>query len=158
MSISILLVPMALSVASAIISAKATNGNKTADRVELSVKNEIKKEYRTVITEMNDELLLREVISELNYNVTIGLDNMNLSSDLIFYMNEDKSFNAAFDKTKESEISDALSKIREVYGKKVQEKVYNEVLEKYKEYGFVLENETVDENNSIVLTFNVGDK
>ena len=129
-----------------------------SDNQEKVTEDNILNEYHIIITEMNDELILNDVLASFNYNIAVGLANRDITSDIIFYKNEENNFIAVFSKEKEDELIPVLENIRKEYGEKVQEKVYKEVLEKYKNYNFVLEKETVNDDNSIVLTFNVGDK
>lgn len=172
MSISILLIPTALSAIAAISTLAATekNTNKKVEKNDITTElnnqnkteeikeNNINDDYHIIITEMNDETILNDVLAYFNYNIAVGLNNREPSSDIIFYKNEENNFISVFSKSKERELIPVLEKIRNEYGKKIQEKVYKEVLEKYKHYNFVLENESFNEDNSIVLTFNVGDK
>ena len=161
MSLSVLLVPFAISTTLTAISsiAAALNNLNTSVDSELEEKESEKTSkiiYEVIETDMKDLELLNKSVEYFKYDVKIGEKTTELQSDLVFFINENGNFSVMYNKKKKSEYLPVISEIREEYGKKVQEQVYENVLKNHKEQGFILENEVIEEDDSITLTFDTG--
>ncbi len=163
MSLSVLLVPFAISTTLTAISsiAAALNNLNTSVDSELEEKESEKTSkiiYEVIETDMKDLELLNKSVEYFKYDIKIGEKTTELQSDLVFFINENGNFSVMYNKKKKSEYLPVISEIREEYGKKVQEQVYENVLKNHKEQGFILENEVIEEDDSITLTFDTGDR
>ncbi len=163
MSLSVLLVPFAISTTLTAISsiAVALNNLNTSVDSELEEKESEKTSkiiYEVIETDMKDLELLNKSVEYFKYDIKIGEKTTELQSDLVFFINENGNFSVMYNKKKKSEYLPVISEIREEYGKKVQEQVYENVLKNHKEQGFILENEVIEEDDSITLTFDTGDR
>ena len=163
MSLSVLLVPFAISTTLTAISsiAAALNNLNTSVDSELGEKESEKTSkiiYEVIETDMKDLELLNKSVEYFKYDIKIGEKTTELQSDLVFFINENGNFSVMYNKKKKSEYLPVISEIREEYGKKVQEQVYENVLKNHKEQGFILENEVIEEDDSITLTFDTGDR
>ena len=163
MSLSVLLVPLALSTTLTAISSIAAALNNINSSVDSELKEKesektSKINYEVIETDMKDLELLNKSVEYFKYDIKIGEKTTELQSDLVFFINENGNFSVMYNKKKKSEYLPVISEIREEYGKKVQEQVYENVLKNHKEQGFILENEVIEEDDSITLTFDTGDR
>ena len=163
MSLSVLLVPFSISTTLTAISSIAVALNNINSSVDSELKEKesektSKINYEVIETDMKDLELLNKSVEYFKYDIKIGEKTTELQSDLVFFINENGNFSVMYNKKKKSEYLPVISEIREEYGKKVQEQVYENVLKNHKEQGFILENEVIEEDDSITLTFDTGDR
>ena len=126
MSLSVLLVPFAISTTLTAISsiAAALNNLNTSVDSELGEKESEKTSkiiYEVIETDMKDLELLNKSVEYFKYDIKIGEKTTELQSDLVFFINENGNFSVMYNKKKKSEYLPVISEIREEYGKKVQE-------------------------------------
>ena len=115
--------------------------------------------YEILETNIKDEALLEKALKHFKYDIKIGdLEEEEGVHDLIFFLNENKNFSVAYDSQKKAKYLSVIAEIQKEYIKNVQEEVYKNVLKNHEEYGFILENEYVEDDNSVVLTFDTGDR
>ena len=163
MSLSILLVPLALSTATLAAASSLAEAlkNLNTSKSELKEENPVKISkiiYEVIETDMKDLELLKKSVEFFKYDIKIGEKTTDHQSDLVFFVNENGNFSVMYNKEKKSEYIPVISEIRDEYGKKVQEQVYENVLKNHEKQGFILENEVIDEDNTITLTFDTGDR
>ena len=174
MSLSILLVPFTISTTLAAITTVTTistainNFNKEKNTSSTTTKREINHvnnvnfansiTYEVIETDMKDEKLLKKSIEHFKYNIKVGAERSDILADIVFSANENGNFTVKYNKEKKAEYLPVISAIREEYGKKVQETVYENILKNHQKQGFILENEVVEDDNSITLVFDTGDR
>ncbi|MFA8439486.1 hypothetical protein [Pueribacillus sp. YX66] len=145
MSLSLTLIPVAIAVSSTI--SYAING-----KLEEGA-------YFEIDTHMKDEHILKEALA--NYGCTVSFKEANLESTLgniqiLFQKYENDTLRAIFDKSIRSEDAEEFIKnIYSEYTRIVQQKTYEKLLQRAKEEGLTLESEQINEEDTIVLTFQV---
>ncbi|AAU25609.1 hypothetical protein NSQ93_06235 [Bacillus sp. FSL W8-0445] len=145
MSIEIVLLPVAIAATQAIASYLA--------------ENESGRLY-TMPTVMKDEDLLKKALDQ-NGCKTIELGTTNVEaimedSAVTFHLTEEGTFKAAFDRSVDkNQAREFIDQIEEEYKRILQQETYLKLIEKAEHEGLVLENETVTNENSVVLTFKV---
>ncbi|MGN7821250.1 hypothetical protein ACTJJB_14060 [Chitinophaga sp. 22536] len=114
----------------------------------------------SVQTKMKSEALLRNTLAKL-YNATINDRDNALETEisghqLVFRMSSTGFYEIQYFKSMEGDAVRTLVRDMEAeYRGMVQDYVYNTIKTKAEEKGLVLEQETVQKNQSIVLTFNL---
>lgn len=143
MGIGLIMVPIAIAIVSAV--------NIKKENVESQSLN--------IQTVFRDENHLQKALQ--NYGcryVSLGnsIDSSIDGSRILFQRNQQDVFEAVFSgpitfETAQSFINDLQAE----YTKEVQQQVYRNLLARSQEHGFVLETEEIQQDNSIVLTFNI---
>ncbi|MBC5635672.1 hypothetical protein H8S33_02420 [Ornithinibacillus sp. BX22] len=146
MSLSVVLVPLALAAANSAVSFAIK------DKVEEGVL------YR-IETNMKDESILAEALKgfgcqvELNeqtFHSTIG------EIQMAFQQQEDGTFSGIFNESVSTdEATEFLQDVQKEYIRIVQKQTYEKLMARAKAEGLVLEQESTNEDDSIVLTFQV---
>ncbi|WP_343744029.1 hypothetical protein [Chitinophaga sp.] len=114
----------------------------------------------SVQTKMKSEALLRNTLAKL-YNATINdrdnaLETGISGHQLVFRMSSTGFYEVQYFNSMEGDAVRTLVRDMEAeYRGMVQDYVYNTIKTKAEEKGLVLEQETVQKNQSIVLTFNL---
>lgn len=113
----------------------------------------------TLPTVANNEQLLCETLKNrcLEYTVDKGIVNTKLNSHHVrFSKDENGTYQMEFlgDANQDQALQFARD-LNELYGRLVQQKSYENLLERAKEKGLNLQTETTQDDNSMVLTFNV---
>lgn len=114
----------------------------------------------SVPTKMKSEALLRNTLTKL-YNASVNdkdnaLETVISGHHLVFQMSNTGFYEVQYANAREGDAIVALVREMEVeYKGMVQDYVYNTIKAKAKEKGLVLEQEAVQKNQSIVLTFNL---
>lgn len=145
MSLSLILIPIAVATASA--SAYALQ-----EKVEHGT-------YYRISTKIKDETILKEALENRGSQVT--LDEQQLESaignvEIIFQRQEDETISAIFhEDVALQDAEEFVSNTYEEYLRVVQEKTYEKLLERAKNEGLLLESENRNEEDAIVLTFQV---
>jgi hypothetical protein len=145
MSVIIALVPLGIALAVALANRKAA-----ASKVSQGF---------CLDTGVTDIALLRQAFSILDYQVTETKEGLSVGLEKTAFQllrNENGSYDAVFP----AEISERqgrqfIQQILGEYGKLVQQQVYQKVKSGAKNKGWVVENETVQDDNSILLTLQV---
>lgn len=119
-----------------------------------------KKEAFTVPTNMKSEELIRNTLAKL-YNARINgegnvFETVIYGSQLVFQMSGSGFYEVQYFYSQEAgDVMAMVSDIEAEYKGMVQDYVYNAIKVKAEEKGLVLEQEAVQKNQSIVLTFNL---
>ena len=114
----------------------------------------------SISTVMKDEILLQQALDNYGYQSEFR-DEQKLQAivgevQLHFIKNEAGQFDCVFSKEIEQQHAEQfVQSIETEYRKLIQQKVYHLLLEQSTEAGLVLEQEQVDDEQSIVLTFQV---
>jgi hypothetical protein len=145
MSVIIALVPLAIALAGALANRKKIVNN-TAQGFCLD-------------TGITDIALLRQAFSILDYQVTEIKEGLSVGLGKTAFQlvrNENGSYDAVFPaKIAEQQGQEFIQQILGEYGKLVQQQVYQRVKTEAKNKSWTVENETVQEDNSILLTLQV---
>lgn len=149
MSLSVLLIPAAIGIASAVsstfIQEKLTEGT-----------------FYRIDTNMKDEIILEEALK--NYGCDVLLNEENFQSSLgelqiAFQIQEDETISAIISEdVKLEDAQEFLTEVHSEYTRIVQRQTYEKLLIRAKEEGLILESENHAEDDSIVLTFQVKEK
>ncbi|UTR13186.1 hypothetical protein MM221_11015 [Salipaludibacillus sp. LMS25] len=148
MSLTLALIPIAVGLTSAI-------------SVALEQKVE-EGDYYKISTPIKDERLLKTALSNYGCNIdnkneqelTTSLGNISM----MFKQEENGQFSAAFHKdVLEKDAEDFIADLQQEYMQLVQEQTYEKILQRAKDEGLILEEDTVNTTtNNRVLTFQVG--
>lgn len=115
--------------------------------------------YYKVKTSMKDETLLKKALE--NRGSDVQLEKMQIEAsigavDIVFQREEDDTISAFLNKNVEREEAiEFLQNVETEYRRLVQQQTYEKLLQRAKHEGLILNSNTVNEDNSIVLTFNV---
>jgi len=145
MSLSILLLPAALAVTTGIAS-------QLEQKVELG-------EFYKINTNMKDEQIMQKALENRGNTVTVKDDQIEASIgkvDIYFQRQQDNTISAIFHK--DIAVEDArefIENTHEEYTHIVQQNTYDKLLQRAENEGLVLQTETKQKDNTIVLTFNV---
>ncbi len=158
MSVSLVLVPLALAIGGALSDLSENETIKYEDVNNITENNsESNKCYQVQTPIKRMDLLLRSV-SELDYNLQ-QVNNKYIikesNGDIEFITNNNKIdilFNSNYSREQVQSIS---SDIYNQYTSVLQSEVYNTLKQKAEERGYTLESEAIEEDNSIVLNFTV---
>ncbi len=151
MSLSVFLVPIAIGAAA--VTLRGSN----EEELEMSLPQD--KVYYKLETKMKDEQLLQETLQ--NYGSSTEIENDEVTStigdtEIIFLKNSQGMYSAHFHE--DIPLKDAeefTDNIYEEYTRVVQRKTYEKLMQRAENEGFILETEETNENESIVLTFQV---
>lgn len=145
MSLSVILIPAAVGIMMA--------------ASEVSKEKIDQGEYYKVNTSMKDEEILKEalenrggstILEEMQMEVSIG------DVDIIFQREENDTISAFFHRELEQSIAEEYIEHTEIeYKRIVQQQTYEKLLQRAKSEGLILQSEQVNEEDTIVLTFNV---
>lgn len=145
MSVEFLLIPIAISIASAL----AASQRKQIARPNCFV----------IGTRLKDPKLLQAALSSLGCrSVSSGADVQSTSegAQISFEKNEDGLFDAVFAGVSSQErAATFLQEVDAEYTRLLQEQVYKRLMARAKDRGLNLESQEVQADNSIVLTFTV---
>ena|SRR5690625_2696146 len=145
MSLSITLVPLAIAASSAV--AYALQG-----KIEEGT-------YYKIDTKIKDEVILQQALE--NYGCQVAMDEHTLESTLgnvqvAFQRQENETISALFHKEIEpTDAQEFIGNIYDEYTRVIQQKTYEKLLERAQNEGLVLETENRNEEDTIVLTFQV---
>jgi hypothetical protein len=148
MSVEMLLIPI-------VIAAVGSTGV----TIDIFSKKESKSNFMIYETKMKDYELLKKALEVFGHKPFLEENSMDINLEeyeLIFKLNDENIFEAVFQGNITAEHAEEMvSEIYEEYTKLVQEQVYYKVLENIQDYDIELESESVQEDNSIVLTLNI---
>lgn len=148
MSVEMLLIPI-------VIAAVGSTGV----TIDIFSKKEAKSNVIVYETKMKDYGLLKKALEVFGHKPFLEQDYMDINLEeyeLIFKLNDEDIFEAVFRGTITPEHAEEMvSEIYDEYTKLVQEQVYYKVLENIQEHNMELESESIQEDNSIVLTLNI---
>lgn len=156
MSLSVFLVPLAIGAVSASVGMNA----KGVEELEIDVASLPQNEtYFRLATKMKDEQLLQETLQ--NYGSSSEVENEEVTSkigdaEIVFVKDSQDMYQAYFHES--IAINDAeqfVHNIYEEYTRIVQRKTYEKLLTRAEDEGLILESEETNENESLVLTFEV---
>lgn len=156
MSLSVFLVPLAIGAVSASVGMNA----KGVEELEIDVASLPQNEtYFRLATKMKDEQLLQETLQ--NYGSSSEVENEEVTSkigdaEIVFVKDSQDMYQAYFHES--IAIDDAeqfVHNIYEEYTRIVQRKTYEKLLTRAEDEGLILESEETNENESLVLTFEV---
>ncbi|MEI3612349.1 hypothetical protein [Pseudogracilibacillus sp. SO30301A] len=147
MSLSLTLIPIAIAASSVVSYA-------LQDKIEEGI-------YYKIDTNLKDENILTEALKNRGCNVS--LDKRQIEStlgnvEIVFQRQEDDTISAVFHK--DIPLKDAeefVKNTHEEYTRIVQQKTYHKLVERAKNEGLILESEKRNEEDTIVLTFQVGE-
>ncbi len=110
-------------------------------------------------TKMKDYGLLKKALEVFGHKPFLEQNYIDIDLEeyeLIFKFNDHNIFEAVFSgNITQEHAEEIVSEIYSEYTKLVQEQVYYKVLENIQKYNLELESETVQKDNSIVLTLNI---
>jgi hypothetical protein len=131
----------------------------TGVTIDIFSKKESKSNFMIYETKMKDYELLKKALEVFGHKPFLEENSMDINLEeyeLIFKLNDENIFEAVFQGNITAEHAEEMvSEIYEEYTKLVQEQVYYKVLENIQDYDIELESESVQEDNSIVLTLNI---
>ncbi|HLS66219.1 MAG TPA: hypothetical protein VK029_04405 [Pseudogracilibacillus sp.] len=145
MSLSVFLLPAALAITTGL-----------AGQLEQQVEQG---EFYKINTNMKDEQIMQQALENRGNAVTVTDDQIEASIgkvDIYFQRQEDNTISAIFHK--DVAVEDAREFIKntyEEYTHVVQQNTYEKLLQRAENEGLVLQTETKQKDNTIVLTFNV---
>ena len=159
MSVSLVLVPLALAIGGALSDLSENEIIKYEDVNSItknSGENNTCYQVETPIKRM--DLLIRS-ISELDYNLQ-QINNKyvikDTDGDIEFIRNNNNQIDILFSSNySRQQVQSISSDIYNQYTSVLQAEVYNTLKQKAEERGYTLENEVIEEDNSIVLNFTV---
>ncbi len=147
MSIELVLIPVGIAVAQSVGS--------------MIEKHKSKEQTYTIRTVMKRHHLLQRAIEQYGCKVNeLTLQNYETEiGDIKIYFQQDEQgvFEAVFDESVDS--NDAIEFVENLhteYKYLIQQETYRELLIKAKDKGLILESEEIQQDRSILLTFNVG--
>ena len=144
LSITLVLVPVAIAVASAIATRKESRDDPGSFRLG---------------TRMKDEKLLKAALENYGSRTIVTSESIDSTIDdtrILFERNEQDAFEAVF--VGDISIDHAetfLAQLDEEYTRLVQQQVYENLLSRARQRGLVMESEEVQNDNSVVITFRV---
>lgn len=154
MSLSVFLVPVAIGAVTAVVGATQSMDE------EMEIKSLSNSEvYFKLETKMKDEAILQETLK--NYGSELEQENEEVTStiggtQITFHKSDTGTYQAYFHE--DIALKDAeqfLDNIHEEYIRIVQQKTYEKLIERASNEGLMFESEETNENESIVLTFEV---
>ncbi|TCS96606.1 hypothetical protein [Hazenella coriacea] len=144
MSIELALIPVAIAVASA-LSTKTTDYSTNSHQIQTQIRN---------------KELLQKTLVQLGCQSIATSDEVSLSVDatqIIFTTDEEQGFTALFTgDISQSQAENFVNNLHEEYFRVVQEQVYLRLKQQAPNHGLFLESETVQEDQSVLLTFSIG--
>ncbi|RAP46010.1 MAG: hypothetical protein BZ136_08020 [Methanosphaera sp. rholeuAM74] len=153
MSLFAMLVSASIELSDNLIEIKSRNKQEHTIDATDSINEEI-----TITTQFKDQNLIENAL--ISYGLKINDDKRNLGTilengSIKFEYNGltyDMTFTGSFDK---NEAQNIYENIKIEYGKMIQEDTYNKVIERLKKMNMNLENESITNDDSIVLTVNI---
>ena len=145
MSLSLTLIPIAIAATSVVSYA-------LQDKIEEGI-------YYKIDTNIKDEKILTEALR--NRGSSVALDKRQIEStlgnvEIVFQRQEDDTISAVFHQDIPVEDAEEFVKnTHEEYTRIVQQKTYHKLVERAKNEGLILESEDRNEEDTIVLTFQV---
>lgn|SRR5690606_23906921 len=145
MSLSLTLIPIAIAATSVVSYA-------LQDKIEEGI-------YYKIDTNIKDEKILTEALR--NRGCSVALDKRQIEStlgnvEIVFQRQEDDTISAVFHQDIPVEDAEEFVKnTHEEYTRIVQQKTYHKLVERAKNEGLILESEDRNEEDTIVLTFQV---
>lgn len=143
MSVSLILVPIAIAAAGAIRA--SMDKNREAVRVS---------------TRMRDEELLRRALEEYGCRNVGGEENVEASlggREILFEQGEAGTFEGLFTGVDEAAAESFVRDVEREYTRLLQARTYERVLAGAAEHGYTVESEAVEDDNSLVVTLRVPD-
>lgn len=146
MSIELLLIPIGIAVAQSV-----------GDRIE---KSKGKDQTYKIKTVMKREHLLKRAIEQYGCEINELSEQGYLTKvgeiKIYFQYDENGVFEAVFDNTVETEAAlEFIENINTEYKYAIQQETYRNLLQHAEEKGLILETEEIQEDRSILLTFNI---
>lgn len=145
MSLSIFLIPIAIAVSSGL-----------AIKIEDSLSEG---EYYQVNTQMKDDTIIQEALENRGSEVTYDehqIESKIGNIDIMFQRQEDDTISAIFHK--DVLVEDAEEFVENTYNEYtriIQQQTYEKLMQRAENEGLILQSETRNEENTLVLTFNV---
>ncbi|WP_017471413.1 DUF1257 domain-containing protein [Amphibacillus jilinensis] len=145
MSLSLVLVPIVIGISSGI---KLAMSEKVEDGA-----------FYKLQTNMKDNALLAETLR--NYGCQVTMDEEQLQSSLGdtqlgFQLEEDGTFSAVFSaEVVTKDAKELMTDLQEEYSRLVQKQTYEKLLQRASKKGLLLESENTNQEDTIVLTFQV---
>lgn len=154
MSVEMLLIPIVI----AAVGTAGTGVSLLSSNKEISESSSI----LTYETKMKDSKLLKKALEVFGYEPFLQKELIDITLEdyeLIFQLNKQDIFEAVFQgNVTEENAQKIVSDIYDEYTKLVQEQVYYKVLENIQDYDIELESESVQDDNSIILTLNISEE
>ncbi|HEX3013434.1 MAG TPA: hypothetical protein VHO92_04060 [Methanobacterium sp.] len=151
MSVEMLLIPIVIA---------AVGG--TGATIDILSKKESNTNFMIYETKMKDYELLKRALEVFGHKPFLEENYMDINLEeyeLIFKFNDENIFEAVFrGNITQEHAEEMVSEIYGEYTKLVQEQVYYKVLENIQEHNMELESESIQDDNSIVLTLNIQEK
>lgn len=151
MSLSVFLVPLAIGAAAVSVSSQSEE--------EVLTTMEMDEVYYKLETKIKDEQLLQETLQ--NYGSETEIENDEVSSqvgdtEITFIKAANGTYQAYFHESVAlRDAEEFMDNIYEEYTRIVQRKTYDKLIERAGNEGLVFESEETNEEDSIVLTFQV---
>ncbi|AST90918.1 MULTISPECIES: hypothetical protein [Sutcliffiella] len=149
MSLSVVLVPLALGAASSAVSFALR------EKVEEGVLYKIE-------TNMKDEILLEESLKSFGCNVDLNEESFHSSIgdiQMAFQQQENGTFSGIFNESVSTEeAQEFLQDVQKEYVRLVQNRTYEKLIARARQEGLILEHENTTDDNTIQLTFQVKEK
>lgn len=145
MSLSIFLVPIAIAVSSGV-----------AIKIEESLSDGA---YYQVNTNMKDETIIQQALENRGSKVTF--DEHQIESkigdiDIMFQRQEDETISSIFHQNvRMKDAEEFIENTYTEYTRIIQEQTYEKLMQRAENEGLILQSETRNEENTIVLTFDV---
>lgn len=146
MSIEILLIPLAIAVT-----------KQVADSISNYTENK-RNEFKVIETRMKDEALLKQALEEWSclLRQVESLDSLKLSNEneVTFLLNQEGCYSLVISTTADEQAFRVwVDNVEKSYTHYLQQRVYQNLIEKAKEQGLILEKEELLEDNSIQVTY-----
>lgn len=146
MSIELALIPIAIALAGA-VSTRAQQELADANSYALG-------------TKMRNPRLLQQALEQYGCSSVVTEEAVDVTfqgENILFAQNEDGVFEAIFrNRISHEQANTFLDHIHEEYTQLVQQEVYQKLISRAQDRGLILETEEVMQDNSILLTFQIG--
>lgn len=156
MSVSLVLVPLAIAIGGALSDLPENETIKYEDVNNIVQNNENNRCYQVETPIKRMDLLVR-CISELGYDLQKINDKYIMKytdGDIEFIRNSNSQIDILFNSGySQDQVQNISSDIYNQYTSVLQAEIYNTLKQKAEERGYTLENEVIEDDNSIVLNF-----
>lgn len=156
MSVSLVLVPLAIAIGGALSDLPENETIKYEDVNNIVQNNENNRCYQVETPIKRMDLLVR-CISELGYDLQKINDKYIMKytdGDIEFIRNSNSQIDILFSSGySQDQVQNISSDIYNQYTSVLQAEIYNTLKQKAEERGYTLENEVIEDDNSIVLNF-----
>ncbi|MGD8191872.1 DUF1257 domain-containing protein [Brevibacillus ginsengisoli] len=146
MSIEIVLIPLAIALTKEIAEGISNYTDK------------IKNDYMMIETRMKDESLLKQALGEWSCSFrqveTVDSFKFDNENEVTFLLNEEGCYSLVLPNSADQEaFTKWLNNVEQSYTHLLQQRVYQDLIEKAKKQGMIMEKEEVLADNSIQLTY-----